>query len=65
MTFITSSASVSEAGFMARLSALVAPFREYFRVQRSISELRGLSAESLRDIGIERAEIERIVRYGR
>jgi uncharacterized protein YjiS (DUF1127 family) len=35
------------------------------RVQREIAELSGLSDRTLRDIGVLRHDIERIVRYGR
>ena len=68
MTFITSSApsaTLASSGASSRLAGLASAIGEYFRVRRSINELRSLSPEALKDIGIERSEIERIVRFGR
>lgn len=68
MTYITSSAtsaSLASGGITSRLADLVGAVRNHFQVRRSMNELRALSPESLRDIGIERSEIERVVRFGR
>lgn len=43
----------------------VAAWSKRRRAQRAIAELSCLSNRMLRDIGIERHDIERVVRYGR
>lgn len=68
MTYLTSSATpapLASTGIAAGFAGLVDAVRNHFRVRRSMNELRALSQESLRDIGIERSEIERIVQFGR
>jgi uncharacterized protein YjiS (DUF1127 family) len=49
----------------ARVAAWYAAWTERRRINRSIEELSGLSNRMLKDIGIERHDIERIARYGR
>jgi uncharacterized protein YjiS (DUF1127 family) len=64
-TSTTSSPALSSAGFLSSLASLAGRVQEYFRVRKAMEELRSLSPESLKDIGIDRSEIERIVRFGR
>jgi uncharacterized protein YjiS (DUF1127 family) len=49
----------------ARARSLAAAYAERRRVRRAVAELAGLSSRTLKDIGVERHDIERIVRYGR
>ena len=66
MTFMTQSTEAMPASsLLARLSALPAAVADYLRMRRSMAELRALSPDMLKDIGIERGDIERIVRHGR
>jgi uncharacterized protein YjiS (DUF1127 family) len=68
MTYMTSSASsatLASGGIASRFASFVAAVQEHFQIRRSINELRSLSPEALRDIGIERSEIERVARFGR
>jgi uncharacterized protein YjiS (DUF1127 family) len=67
MTTMTSSPSATLASdsIASRLAGFVAAVQEHFLIRRSINELRSLSPEALRDIGIERSEIERVARFGR
>lgn len=66
MTFVTvSNTASSSLAAPSRLWAIPAAIADYFRVQRTINELRALSPELLRDIGIEAGDIERIARSGR
>jgi uncharacterized protein YjiS (DUF1127 family) len=65
ITTTTSSSALSGAGFLSSAASLFAGIREHFRVRKAMQELRSLSPEALKDIGIERSEIERIVRFGR
>ena len=50
---------------VAPLAAAAAAWTEWHRIKRSVTELSGLSDRMLKDIGIERHDIERIVRNGR
>ncbi|WP_439574604.1 DUF1127 domain-containing protein [Phreatobacter sp.] len=63
------SASSQAGGFLTRIAALAgglfASFADWQRVRRNTLELGSLSDESLKDIGIERSQIERIARHGR
>lgn len=65
MTYIASSTSHSPIAGPSRFATVIAALRSHFAMRRSINELRALSPEILKDIGIERSEIERVVRYGR
>ena len=58
--------SPSGWALVARLgSALCAPLARAYRRWRATEELRGLDERMLKDIGITRCEVERLVRYGR
>jgi len=63
------SASSQAGGLLTRISGLTgglfASLADWHRVRRNTLELSSLSDESLKDIGIERSQIERIARYGR
>ncbi|MCA0317878.1 MAG: DUF1127 domain-containing protein [Proteobacteria bacterium] len=68
MTYMTSSAAsapLASGGIAAGFAGILGAISNHFRVRRSMNELRALSPESLRDIGIERSEIERVVQFGR
>jgi uncharacterized protein YjiS (DUF1127 family) len=65
MTSSTSAAAPASGGIASRLTGFVVAVQDHFQVRRSINELRALSPEALRDIGIERSEIERVARFGR
>lgn len=71
MSLMTSHApsAASESGFLSRVGgfagSLFAGLADWHRVRRNTLELSALSDESLKDIGIERSQIERIARYGR
>jgi uncharacterized protein YjiS (DUF1127 family) len=65
ITSTTSSPALSGAGIRSSLASLFGRVQEHFRVRKAMQELRALSPEALRDIGIDRSEIERIVRFGR
>jgi uncharacterized protein YjiS (DUF1127 family) len=47
------------------VSKAVAWFAEQRRVRRTVATLSNLSDATLRDIGIERGNIERVARHGR
>lgn len=68
MTFMTQSAEAvpaSGSSLLARLSGLAAAFSDYMRMRRGMAELRALSPDMLKDIGIDRREIDRYARFGR
>lgn len=71
MTFLTSHtpSAAAQGGFLARLAGLagnlIAALAEARRIRRNAQELGSLSDEALKDIGVERSEIERVARYGR
>lgn len=66
MTFVTASNTApSSLSVPAGLRAIPAAIARYFRVRRTINELRALSPALLQDIGIEAGDIERIARAGR
>jgi uncharacterized protein YjiS (DUF1127 family) len=50
---------------MAPFAAAAAAWTERRRIDRGIAELSGLSDRMLKDIGVGRHDIERIVRNGR
>ena len=52
-------------GFTTLVSRIVAGYAERRRIDRAVVELSALSGRMLKDIGIERHDIERIVRNGR
>ena len=69
----TRSSAASRAGvgsvFSSRVAdhiaaAFSAAVRE-FRVRRAMRELSGMGEGMLRDVGLTRADVERVVRYGR
>lgn len=47
------------------VNGMMAAYTERRRINRAIAELSALSDHVLRDIGMERNDIERIARYGR
>lgn len=67
MSMMTSSAGslAAPSPLLARLSGLAAALSDFLRVRRGMAELRALSPEMLKDIGVERCEIDRYARYGR
>ena len=48
-------------GIATALSAVV----KEIRVRRAVHELSGMGEDMLRDIGLTRDDVERVVRYGR
>ena len=48
-----------------RGKAMAQAYVERRRVNRAVAELSALSNRMLRDIGVERSEIQRVARYGR
>lgn len=48
----------------ARLRGLRERWAREDEIEKSIAHLRGLSDEQLRDMGIRRADISRVVRHG-
>ena len=71
MTFLTSHAptELSAPSLSGRaqsfFAGLFAGFIEYRRIRRNTLELGSLSEATLKDIGIDRSEIQRIARLGR
>jgi uncharacterized protein YjiS (DUF1127 family) len=68
MTFMTSHASTAElstARTPSFLGGLLTKIAEYRRIRRNALELHSLSNETLKDIGLDRSEIQRIARFGR
>lgn len=69
MSIMTSSAeslsTSAPSALLARLSGLAAAFSDFLRVRRGMAELRALSPDMLKDIGVDRSQIDRYARYGR
>jgi uncharacterized protein YjiS (DUF1127 family) len=65
MTYLTSSTTLAPSTGPSFFAGIVAGLRNHFQIRRSVNELRALSPEMLRDIGIDRSEIERVARFGR
>jgi uncharacterized protein YjiS (DUF1127 family) len=67
-SFAPSGSATSAAGGSKALqlvSKAMGWFGEQRRVRRTIATLSNLNDATLRDIGIERSDIERVARYGR
>ncbi|MGU9981657.1 DUF1127 domain-containing protein [Phreatobacter sp. HK31-P] len=51
--------------FANRVFVLFSSIREYLRIRRAAAALHDLSPEMLKDLGIDRSEIERVAKFGR
>ncbi len=67
MTFITAAASKPSASpaLMDRALAALSRMLKEIRVRRAANELRAISPALLKDMGISRADIDRVTRHGR
>jgi uncharacterized protein YjiS (DUF1127 family) len=70
--FVSSAASQLPRAWLAtvsllgrRLGSLVGAFAVGFGARRAINHLRSLDDDRLRDLGLEREDIGRFVRFGR
>ena len=53
------------AGIARLATGLVGTVREHLRIRRATAALNDLSPELLKDLGIDRSEIERVAKFGR
>jgi len=53
------------AGLVRLATGLAGAIREYLRIRQATAALNDLSPELLKDLGIDRSEIERVAKFGR
>lgn len=67
MTFITAPATkpAASSAVLDRVLAALRGILHEIRVRRAANELRAISPALLKDMGISRADIDRVTRHGR
>lgn len=53
------------AGLLRLPGGLLETFRNHLRIRHAAAALNDLSPELLKDLGIDRSEIERVAKFGR
>jgi len=64
-TTLHAATATSGAALFRPVHNLVASLREHLRIRQATAALQDLSPEMLKDLGIDRSEIERVAKFGR
>ena len=64
-TTLHAATTLPTAGAFRLVGELFENFRNHLRIRRATAALHDLSPELLRDLGIDRSEIERVAKFGR